>query len=534
MAANVESLSDDVPRSRFSPVSLIRAGLARWLNCDRTRPASVELFVGETTLESQLQSREAELIVTAFRTLVLLLALCAPRILGLSGQYEMEEVWLAGVAGIYNIITGLSCLRPGRYGLRRSVMVVMDMLLITLWIRLSGQWELFPFYFLVVAVAAMWFKVSGGALAAAFCNFFFLLLWSRAAGNPEIARIPIFTTSMALGTLLLFLVGCLVGYIAEIQERERERYLESQLLVANYQREIDLSSHLQPLLSGDQNQQFPSLAIGLAGQSARELGGGDYVDAISLGPTQTLICIADVSGKSVRAQARLPLLKYSLRALAPLHTNPAELVMRLNETLAPDLQPELYIAFCCVVLDTKAGVLSWCNAGHIAPLLVSDKNGAISEQPNIQPNVQPLETSGPPLGLFPGLEYSGGETKWRQSDQILFYTDGLSDAFSYNNTEDGEAQVRRLASRLALTREKPADEVAQEFVALAVAALEAANELPERLRARLNTSLSTLRPRTVVESGAIADVPAPRQEQSHAQSTPGHRDDITVVVVRGK
>ena len=509
MAASSESLSDDVPSSRFHPVVLVRALIARWLNCDRTRPASVELFASETTLESQLQSREAELIVTAFRTLVLLLALCAPRVFGLSGSYEMEEVWLAGVAGVYNIITGLSCLKPGRYGLRRSVMVVMDIMLITLWIRLSGQWELFPFYFLVVAIAAMWFKVTGGALAAAFCNFFFLLLWARAAADPNIAQTPPFTTSMALGILLLFLVGCLVGYIAEIQDRERERYLESQLLVANYQREIDLSSQLQPLLLSNQQHQSKSLDIGVATKAARELGGGDYVDAIALSETQTLICIADVSGKSVRAQARLPLLKYSLRALAPLYSNPAELVMRLNETLAPDLQPELYIAFCCVVIDEQAGVLRWCNAGHIAPLRVRVKEG--------ESVIRPLETSGPPLGLFPDLEYSASQVRWKVGDQILLFTDGLSDALSFNNTEDGEAQVRSLAIRLTHETEKPVEQVAEELVALAGAALEAAGELPERLRVGLSNSLSTLRAGT---------------DQNN--SVPGHRDDITVVVVRGK
>lgn len=498
MAASVDSLSNSAS-ARWQNL------FARWRKPRRVSTVSPEDFV-ETSLEAQLQSREAELIVTAFRTLVLLIALLAPRVLGLTGSYEMEDFWLAGLAGIYNIVTGLSCLRPGRYGMRRVFMVVMDMMLITLWIRLSGQWELFPFYFLVVVVAAMWFKVLGGALAAAFCNFFFLFLWSRAAGDPELLRIPAFTTSMALGTLLLFLVGCLVGYIAEIQEREREFRLESQLLVANYQREIDLSSHLQPLLLTSQNRDEQTLDIGVATQAARELGGGDYVDAIALDDGKTLICIADVSGKSVRAQARLPLLKYALRALAPLHPEPAELVMRLNETLAPDLHPELYIAFCCAVVDENAGVLRWCNAGHIAPLRVRVRNG--------ESIARPLETCGPPLGLFPDLEYSARQMKWRTEDQILFYTDGLSDALSFNNTEDGEAQVRRLALRLAHETQTPVDEVANNFVALGSAALEAAAELPERLRTSLNTPLNEL-------------LPGERDGS-------GHRDDITVIVVREK
>jgi serine phosphatase RsbU (regulator of sigma subunit) len=465
----------------------------------------------EASLEQQIQAREGELIVAIFRTLVVLIAIFAPRLLGLSGNYEMPEVWLAALAGLYNIVTGLSCLRPGRYGLRRSFVVVMDMMLITLWMRLSGQWELFPFYYLVVVVAAMWFRVLGGALAAAFCNFFFLFLWSRAAANPEIVP-PTFTTSMALNSLLLFLVGFLVGYIAEIQERERERLLESQLLVANYQREIDLSSQMQPLLFNPtysaENGSEPQIELGVAMQSARTLGGGDYADAIVLPDGSTLLCIADVAGKSVRAQARLPLLKYSLRALAPLHPEPGEMVQRLNETLAPDLSAELYIAFCCVRLDAENGVLSWCNAGHISPILVKAKK----ENESGDVKTIPLEVCGPPLGMFPEIEYSPREAKWKSGDHLLMYTDGLADALSYNGTEDGEAQIQKLAGRLSHEAHRPAREVAEDFIALYSAALDASETLPERLRLQL----SALRPHA-------ADTP----------STPVvHRDDVTVIVAR--
>jgi hypothetical protein len=457
----------------------------------------------EASLELQIQNREAELLVAGFRTLIILLAVFAPSLLGLSGSYEISEIWLVAVAGIYNIMTGLSCLRPDRYGLRRSFVVAMDMMLVTLWIRLSGQWELFPFYYLIVVVAAMWFRVLGGALAAAFCNFFFLFLWSRAAGNPEVAP-PVFTTSMALNSLMLLLVGCLVGYIAEIQERERESRLESQLLVANYQREIDLSSQLQPLLLSPESHEDKTLELGFATQSARGAGGGDYADAIALPDRSTLLCIADVAGKSVRAQARLPLLKYSLRALAPLHPEPGELVQRLNETLAPDLSAELYIALCCITFDATHGVLRWCNAGHIAPLLVKEKNG--------ESKTVALEACGPPLGMFPETEYSARETKWKSGDHVLMYTDGLADALSYNGSEDGEAQVQRLALRLSHEMQRPANEVAEDFIALAEAALDASETLPERLRLQL----AALRPHAV----------------GGAKISATHRDDVTVIVAR--
>lgn len=473
------------------------------------------------------EARETELIVALFRTIVLLSVLFGPRLLGVPVTFQIGEIWLAAVAGIYNIVTALGSLLPTRYGLRRPFIVAMDLLLITLWIQISGQWELRPFYVVVVVVAALWFRVFGGVLTAAFCNFFFLFLWFRAAGQAESPH-ALITGTLAIHVAMLFGVGCLVGSIAEAQERERERRLEDQLLIANYQREIDLSAQLQPSLiapqwlegaseaSGAQavGQTLPkeaALEIGAAMQSARSIGGGDYFDLIPLGEGRTGICIADVSGKSVRAQARLPLLKYSLRALAPLYAQPEKLVERLNETLSPDLQPELYIAFCYVVLDPRAQMLSWCNAGHIAPLLLQH---CADEADELQ--VTRLKTHGPALGMFPDAQYSGGsalrEMAWEQGDELLLYTDGLTDAFSYRNSEDGEAQLKKLAARLCEQKDRPARELARELVSLATAILDDASPL-QRAQGVLNQ---------ISEGGRF-------EQESEAGR---HRDDITLVLAR--
>jgi hypothetical protein len=423
--------------------------------------------------EIESDTQDVELIVAIFRTLVLLVALLAPRLFYPTSGFNVQMIWLAAIAGIYNVAVGFAYLSPSPFALRRPFIVAMDMLLITLWIQLSGQWELFPLYYVVVVVAAMWFRVFGGVVAALFCNFFFLLLWARAAGIPGTPMA--FSTTFALNVALLLLIACLVGSVAEAQERERTRRLEGQMLVANYQREIDLATQMQPLLvpsqwvstgdgdspvttlrfaynepdipdepgtsgtdttstqnalpqsatpqnglrnelsdgrqshattPGEELLALPgapdrllsdevlnreledselvdvrplppmldrTLQMGAAMRPARSFGGGDYFDIIPLSGGRTALCIADVSGKSVRAQARLPLLKYSLRALAPLYKEPDALVKRLNETLAPDLQSELFIGLCYVVLDPRRGQLTWCNAGHIAPLIISSR-----------------------------------------------------------------------------------------------------------------------------------------------------------------
>ncbi len=409
--------------------------------------------------------RDVELILTAFRTLLLGVVCVAPFVFEAETGFETRQILLMAIAGIYNIAMGVASLFPQRFAVRRPFIVLMDAALITAWMHFSGRWELMSFYFVVVVVAAMWYRVLGGVLVAAGCNFLFLLLWGRAANAAAIASVddflrkpPEFTLAMAINVVVLFVVGALAGYIAEAQERERGRRLERELLIANYQQEIDVSSQLQPLLL-TRFEPRADLDLGAALQSARGAGGGDYVDALPFGEGKTLLCIADVSGKSVRAQARVPLLKYSLRALAPLHNSPANLMAQLQTTLTPDLQPELYIALCLVVLDSQNGQLTWCNAGHMAPLRVRGDQST------------PLDTTAPALGLFPDIAPLEAHLPWQCGDALLLFTDGLADALSFGGAADGEAQVQKLAARLG-NRAIPAPEAAQELVDLATSALE--------------------------------------------------------------
>ncbi len=402
--------------------------------------------------------RDVELILAAFRTLLLGVICAAPFVFGVESSFDTREIALMAVAGVYNIAMGVGSLFPARFAVRRPLIVLMDAALIAAWMHFSGRWELMAFNFVVVVVAAMWYRVLGGVLAAAGCDFLFLLLWGRAAADIAIQRPPVFTAAMAINVVLLFVIGALAGYIAEAQERERTRRLERELLIANYQQEIDVSSHIQPLLLA-RFEPDPDLDIGAALQSARGVGGGDYLDALPLSNGKTLLCIADVAGKSVRAQARVPLLKYSLRALAPLHHRPADLMAQLQTTLTPDLGGELYIALCLVVLDPQNHTLLWCNAGHIAPFQVRGEQ------------ILALETTSPALGLFPDIAPLEMSLPWQRGDALLLFTDGLADALSFGGAADGEAQVQKLAMRLANTG-IAAPEAAQELLDLASAALD--------------------------------------------------------------
>ncbi len=476
---------------------------------------------GENETESGDHAiRDAELLLASLRMLLLLALAIAPRIRPIEEAYETGALILMAVAGIYNIFTIVASIYPTRFRLRRTIIVAMDATLISAWIHISGRWDLLPFYYVVVVVAAMWYRVLGGVIMAAICNFLWLLLWLLPLARQTFTPSASFNlSSMALNSVLFFVIGALAGYIAEAQDREREQSLERELLIANYQTEIDLSGELQPLLLSrlEKSGAASDLDIGAALQSARDVGGGDYLDAIPLPNGTTLLCIADVSGKSIRAQARVPLLKYSLRALAPLHVQPADLMGRLQTTLLPDLGPELYIAICLVVVDGENESLAWCNAGHLAPLLVrgalskvagksewsKEKSGEGMSGPPIE-----LGATAPALGLFPELKISQRSISWKSGDSLLMFTDGLPDALSYGGEIDGEAQVRTLA--MGLRENGGADGISP-------TAAEAANELVGLAGVALGDKPFVARHFTLAKSAIAKTV---------------HRDDVAVLVAR--
>ena len=457
--------------------------------------------------------RDAELLLASLRMLLLLALAIVPFVLPIREAYGRDSLVLIAVAGVYNIFTIVASVYPSRFRLRRALIVAMDATLISAWIHISGRFELLPFYYVVVVVAAMWYRVLGGVTMAAICNFLWLFLWMRLWATSASGRPPMIDGSMALNSVLFFIIGALAGYIAEAQDRERERSLERELLIANYQQEIDLSGELQPLLLGrlEKGGLAPDLDVGAALQSARDVGGGDYLDAIALPDGTTLLCIADVSGKSIRAQARVPLLKYSLRALAPLHPQPADLMARLQTTLLPDLGPELYIAICLVVIDGPTQSLTWCNAGHLAPLLVrAAKNATTATE-----IIWPLQATAPALGLFPELKIAQKNVAWGAGDALLMFTDGLPDALSYGGEFDGEVQVNALA--LGLRENYAAQSQASQPPLVGPTAAEAAQELVALAGVALGDQPFVARHFTLARSSVAKNV---------------HRDDVAVLVAR--
>jgi sigma-B regulation protein RsbU (phosphoserine phosphatase) len=106
--------------------------------------------------------------------------------------------------------------------------------------------------------------------------------------------------------------------------------------------------------------------------------GGDFYDVVRISETQTVLCIADVSGKGMPAALLMSSLQAALKPLMWDTPSPREVCGRLNRVLCEIAPVGKFVSFFYAVLDSKDNRLTYSNAGHNPPVLVRG-NGAVSE-----------------------------------------------------------------------------------------------------------------------------------------------------------
>ncbi|HKO57163.1 MAG TPA: SpoIIE family protein phosphatase [Thermoanaerobaculia bacterium] len=192
--------------------------------------------------------------------------------------------------------------------------------------------------------------------------------------------------------------------------------------------------------------------------------GGDYYDALALGPSTVAVSIGDVVGKGMPAALLMSALQAAVRASATAETGAADLCERVRRVVAGSLTGGKFITFFYAVLDGPTRRLRWCNAGHNPPLLVRADG-----------RVERLADGGPVISRVFRDPYGEGETVLAAGDRVVLFTDGASEARSGEEMFGEE----RLADIVVAQRELPAKPLQAKLVE-AVSAF-AAGELEDDL-----------------------------------------------------
>jgi sigma-B regulation protein RsbU (phosphoserine phosphatase) len=215
--------------------------------------------------------------------------------------------------------------------------------------------------------------------------------------------------------------------------------------------ELSIAREVQEQLFPRSLPSVPGLELAAICRPARTVS-GDYYDFISLSPSRLAIALADISGKGISAALLMASLQAALRSQAEIagHSEPAELVARLNAGMFKNTSDDRYATFFYGVYDAEAKTLTYTNAGHLAPFFVS--NGSLKR----------LEEGGTVVGLFEEYAYEQRTLKVEPGSVLVAFSDGLTEP---ENAYGEEYGMVRLQDEILRQRNTPAQRIAEDLIA---------------------------------------------------------------------
>ena len=209
------------------------------------------------------------------------------------------------------------------------------------------------------------------------------------------------------------------------------------------QNEINIAQEVQAQLFPRHISQLPSLEVHGFCRPARSVS-GDYYDFLPLGAEKLMLAVGDVSGKGISAALLMATIHSAVRAysmegipalrqvqvvgggrtlvesyggLPPgAEVAPGTLLALLNHQLYHSTPMEKYATMFLGIYDGVERTLTFSNAGHLPPLLLSE-SGAIRK----------LEDGGTVVGLFDELSFDENSVPLRPGEIFLAYSDGVTE-----------------------------------------------------------------------------------------------------------
>ena len=177
---------------------------------------------------------------------------------------------------------------------------------------------------------------------------------------------------------------------------------------------------------------------------AREVG-GDFYDFFMLDADHLAIAIGDICGKGIAASLFMAVVVTVLRTAAPEEKDVASTIARANAILCRDNTTSMFATVFYAVLNLRTGILEYCNCGHNAPFLLLQSGETRS-----------FSATGLPLALYADRSPAMASVTLNQSDTLVLFTDGVTEAMNLSKEEFGEAAF---IETLASSRDMPMSQI---------------------------------------------------------------------------
>jgi sigma-B regulation protein RsbU (phosphoserine phosphatase) len=244
--------------------------------------------------------------------------------------------------------------------------------------------------------------------------------------------------------------------VKTLQQLEKSRAQEEvQNKLIDMEKELDVAKSIQTsILPHDFNPLPQHRTFEIFGTMLSAKGvGGDFFDFFPIDPDHLAFTIADVSGKGVPAALFMTMSRGLIRALGQKTRSPLQCFEQLNELINLENESSMFVTAFYAIFDVQTGVITYCNAGHNPPYLISP-DGTLTQIGRCE-------------GIALGVSKSDSffqqkELKLNPGDILLLYTDGVTEAMNPQGALFGE---ERLEKTLRDNRQKPLKELLESVLA---------------------------------------------------------------------
>ncbi len=144
-----------------------------------------------------------------------------------------------------------------------------------------------------------------------------------------------------------------------------------------------------------------------------------------------------MTDKGIGAALYMALSRTLIRTYAAEYDTRPDLALRaVNHRILTDTHTDLFVTVFYGILDPATGRLTYCNAGHNPPYLLSARETGL---------IQEFGRTGIPLGVFENTTWHQGIAQLAPGDVLVLYTDGITEAQDRRETFFGQERLLEIA-----------------------------------------------------------------------------------------
>jgi sigma-B regulation protein RsbU (phosphoserine phosphatase) len=199
------------------------------------------------------------------------------------------------------------------------------------------------------------------------------------------------------------------------------------------EKELEIGRGIQQSFLPEAPPEVPGFDIAALNSPALEVG-GDFYDFIPVALDKWGLVIADVSGKGVPAALFMALSRTLIRANAVDNPTVSQAILKANKMIAEQDRANMFVTLFYGVLDTGKKTITYVNAGHNPPLVLSKKGG----------DIVMLAAKGIALGIMSDITLEEKEVPLREGDVVILFTDGVTESINRKQEQFGQERLIKL------------------------------------------------------------------------------------------